>query len=94
MNNSLLDIIFNDLYGIDKTSIDGVKSLGDVYQAKIVIPGVKKNKISISQKNTTKINILLSPACSSLDMFENYRHRGEEFKKLVSNDYHGENLVS
>ncbi len=55
---------------------------------------IAKNKISISQKNTTKINILLSPACSSLDMFENYRHRGEEFKKLVSNDYHGENLVS
>jgi HSP20 family molecular chaperone IbpA len=51
MNNSLLDIIFNDLYGIDKTSIDGVKSLGDVYQAKIVIPGVKKNKISISATN-------------------------------------------
>ena len=26
-------------------------SLGDVYQAKIVIPGVKKNKISISATN-------------------------------------------
>ncbi len=51
MNNSLLDIIFNDLYGIDNASIDGVKSLGDVYQAKIVMPGVKKNKVSISATN-------------------------------------------
>ena len=51
MNNSLFDIIFNDLYGIDNASIDGVKSLGDVYQAKIVMPGVKKNKVSISATN-------------------------------------------
>ena len=27
--------------------------------------------------------ILLSPGCSSLDMFEDYMHRGREFKKIV-----------
>jgi UDP-N-acetylmuramoylalanine--D-glutamate ligase len=27
--------------------------------------------------------ILLSPACSSFDQFENYEHRGRVFKELV-----------
>ena len=48
MNNSLFDIIFNDLYEVSSQKTDSVKSVGDVYQAKIVLPGIKKDKISIS----------------------------------------------
>jgi len=51
MNNSLFDIIFNDLHGIESFQSDSVKSLGDVYQAKVVIPGIKKEKISVSATN-------------------------------------------
>ena len=48
MNNSLFDIIFNDLHESGTYQRDSVKSLGDVYQARIIIPGVKRDKISVS----------------------------------------------
>lgn len=35
---------------------------------------------SVAVKNDV---VLLSPACASFDMFDNYEHRGREFKKIV-----------
>ncbi|MSR88246.1 MAG: UDP-N-acetylmuramoyl-L-alanine--D-glutamate ligase [Candidatus Margulisbacteria bacterium] len=39
--------------------------------------------LQISQHTQKKDIILFSPACSSFDQFNNYEHRGQEFKKTV-----------
>lgn len=40
-----------------------------------------KQAHSKAEKNNV---ILLSPACASFDMFDNYEHRGKEFKRIVN----------
>jgi len=41
--------------------------------------------VKISFENASPGDVvLLSPACASFDMFEDYEHRGEVFKKLVN----------
>lgn len=48
-----------------------------IYEAKTFEESIDK---SIEYKNEI---ILFSPACASFDMFDNFEHRGEEFKKYV-----------
>ena len=41
---------------------------------------IKKSQLQIKEGG----NILLSPACASFDMFDDYEHRGKVFKQLVN----------
>lgn len=54
-----------------------------------VVPTEKKDTLEdclISAKKEAEANdiVLLSPACASFDMFNNYEHRGEVFKNIVN----------
>lgn len=52
---------------------------------KVEIKNSLEDVISTAIKDTRRGDIvLLSPACASFDMFENYEHRGKEFKEAVS----------
>lgn len=51
---------------------------------KILMAKTLKKAVKIMEKSAQKGDIgLLSPACSSLDQFENFEQRGEIFKKLI-----------
>ena len=64
---------------------DAIKS-----QLKNVVPDILEadsleEAVEISRKKSKRGEIvLLSPACSSFDMFDNYEHRGSRFKEIVS----------
>jgi UDP-N-acetylmuramoylalanine--D-glutamate ligase len=52
---------------------------------KVEIKNSLEDVISTAIKDTRRGDIvLLSPACASFDMFENYEHRGKAFKEAVS----------
>ncbi len=59
-------------------------------QLQSVVPNFKTaedmNEAVRSAKDVAKRGevVLLSPACSSFDMYDNYEHRGNEFKKAVN----------
>ncbi len=54
------------------TSVDKVRAT--------TLPDAVARAAGLAQRGDA---VLLSPACSSFDMFDNYEHRGEVFKKAV-----------
>jgi len=55
------------------------------YNIKYFICENLENSVKLIDKNFNDGVALLSPASASLDQFDSYKHRGEEFKKLVLN---------
>ena len=69
---------------------DNIKSIKNTIIARDLNEAIiisKECANNISKTCNEKINIILSPACSSFDMFDSYEKRGNFFKESVLNIY-------
>ncbi|HAT77733.1 MAG TPA: UDP-N-acetylmuramoyl-L-alanine--D-glutamate ligase, partial [Flavobacterium sp.] len=69
--------------GLDNTKIIDV--FGNVVDIMIEVNNME-NAVKMAQRFSEKGDtVLLSPACASFDLFENYEDRGNQFKQAVRN---------
>lgn len=69
--------------GIDNKKI--IEAFGDVVDEMIEAQNMK-DAVKMAQRMAEKGDtVLLSPACASFDLFENYEDRGRQFKQAVQN---------
>lgn len=68
---------------------DGPK-VASLKDGAIKVSSMQEAVIEAKARITKQSVVLLSPACASLDMFKDYKHRGLEFKKAVEVAYASE----
>jgi UDP-N-acetylmuramoylalanine--D-glutamate ligase len=67
--------------GVDNKKI--INTFGNVVDIMIEVDSME-DAVKIAQRLSEKGDtVLLSPACASFDLFENYEDRGNQFKQAV-----------
>ncbi|TMM32205.1 UDP-N-acetylmuramoyl-L-alanine--D-glutamate ligase [Polaribacter aestuariivivens] len=86
--NDLLPLVREKVKAIVCLGLDNEKiknTFGNVVDIIVETAGAEE-AVKVSYKLATKGDaVLLSPACASFDLFENYEDRGRQFKKAVRN---------
>lgn len=65
---------------------DARKIKKELNEFKVIIAYNMQRAVNIAYKRACKNDVvLLSPGCASFDQFRDFKHRGDEFKKIVNN---------
>jgi UDP-N-acetylmuramoylalanine--D-glutamate ligase len=86
--NELMSLVHEKVKGIICLGVDNKKiidAFGNVVDVMIEVDNMA-DAVRMAQRMTEKGDtVLLSPACASFDLFENYEDRGKQFKQAVYN---------
>ena len=86
--NELMSLVREKVKAIVCLGVDNKKiidAFGDVVDVMIEVNNMS-DAVKMAQRLTEKGDtVLLSPACASFDLFENYEDRGNQFKQAVQN---------
>ncbi|GIZ08945.1 UDP-N-acetylmuramoyl-L-alanine--D-glutamate ligase [Flavobacterium sp. UMI-01] len=69
--------------GVDNKKI--IDAFGNVVDVMVEVTSMKEAVVMAQRLSEKGDTVLLSPACASFDLFENYEDRGNQFKQAVQN---------
>jgi UDP-N-acetylmuramoylalanine--D-glutamate ligase len=86
--NELMSLVNEKVKGIICLGVDNkkiIEAFGNVVDVMVEVDNMP-DAVRMAQRMTEKGDtVLLSPACASFDLFENYEDRGKQFKQAVYN---------
>jgi UDP-N-acetylmuramoylalanine--D-glutamate ligase len=86
--SELMALVHEKVKGIICLGVDNKKlidAFGNVVDVMVEVTSMV-DAVKMAQRMTEKGDtVLLSPACASFDLFENYEDRGRQFKSAIQN---------
>ena len=80
-------ILLGESKNIMLKQITAVNNIAIVDSIENAVIKAKDFATKLCDESKIPVNIILSPACSSFDMFKSYEERGQLFKKYALNQY-------